>query len=180
MELKDVISTGRLYKAGFTHCGTAKSKIPDRGNRPRRSKLLTRGCTVRCGALITSQFCSCWLSSGQVDEISGMRRVIDVTVELSLVEGIVGEGFHRSIVVWEGLKRDVESLHRWCPYCYSYGTKGERHPSPMDSMPHSPICASTDAISEIHRGIAAIITLVPRYLVGMRRRLGCWSEIWRV
>ena len=87
-----------------------------------------------------------------------MRRVIDVTVELSLVEGIVGEGFHRSIVVWEG----------------------ERPPSPMDSMPHLPICASTDAISEIHRGIAAIITLVPRYLVGMRRRLGCWSKIWRV
>ena len=71
--------------------------------------------------------------SGQT---SGMRWVIEVTVELSLVEGIAGEGYHSSIVVWEGLKRDVEPLHRWCPYCYSYGTEGERPPSPIDSMPH--------------------------------------------
>ena len=115
--------------------------------------------------------------SGQT---SGMRWVIEVTVELSLVEGIVGEGYHRSIVVWEGLKRDVGSLHRWCPYCYPRGTEGERPPSPIDSMPHSPICAFTDAIGESHRGIAVIIVLVPRCSVGMRRRPGRWSRIWRV
>ena len=36
-----------------------------------------------------------------------MRWVIEVTVELSLVEGIAGEGYHRSIVVWEGLKETL-------------------------------------------------------------------------
>ena len=29
MKLKDVISTGRLHKAGFTHYRTAKSETPD-------------------------------------------------------------------------------------------------------------------------------------------------------
>ena len=47
-------------------------------------------------------------------------------MEPPLVEGIIGEGRHRSIVVWEGLKRDVESPHRRCPYCYSRDTEGER------------------------------------------------------
>ena len=85
-----------------------------------------RGCTVRCSAFIASQFCSCWLTGRQIEEISRMGRVIEVTVEPPLVEGIIGEGRHRSIVVWEGLKRDVESPHRRCPYCYSRDTEGER------------------------------------------------------
>ena len=127
-----------------------------------------RGCTVRCSAFIASQFCSCWLTGRQIEEISRMGRVIEVTVEPPLVEGIVGEGRHRSIVVWEGLKRDVESPHRRCPYCYSRDTEGERPLHPIDSMSRLQIWAFTNAISESHRGIAVNIALVPRRLVGMR------------
>ena len=127
-----------------------------------------RGCTVRCGTFIASQFCSCWLTGRQIEEISRMGRVIEVTVEPPLVEGIVGEGRHRLIVVWEGLKRDIESPHRRCPYCYSRDTEGERPLHPIDSMSRLQIWAFTNAISESHRGIAVNIALVPRRLVGMR------------
>ena len=78
---------------------------------------------------MTSQFCSCWLSGRQIEEISRIGWVIEMAVEPPLVEGIVDEGCHRSIVVWEGFKRDVESPHSRCEYRCLRKAEGERSPT---------------------------------------------------
>ena len=54
-----------------------------------------------------------------------MGRVIKVAVEPPLVEGIVGEGRHRSVIVWEGFGGDVESPHRRCHNRCIYSMEGE-------------------------------------------------------
>lgn len=83
------------------------------------TKTSVRGCTVRGGAFMTSQFCSCWFSGRQIEEIPRIGGVTEVAVEPPLVEGIVDKGCHRSIIVGEGLERGVESPHGRCKYCYS-------------------------------------------------------------
>lgn len=46
-------------------------------------------------------------------------------MEPPLVEGVVDKGCCRSIVVWEGFGRDIESPHRRCEYRYPYDEEGE-------------------------------------------------------
>ena len=55
-------------------------------------------CTERGISSMASQFCSCWLSGGQFEEISGIGRVTEMTVEPPLIEGVMGERRYRSIV----------------------------------------------------------------------------------
>jgi len=70
---------------------------------------------------MTGQFCSCWSPGRQIKESPGVRRVTEVTVKPPLVEGIVDEGRHGSIIVWKGFHSDIESPHSRGYDCYSHG-----------------------------------------------------------
>ena len=60
---------------------------------------------------MASEFCGHRFPNGQIEEISGMRRVIEVAVEPPLLKGIVGQRCHGSIIVWECFEGDIESPH---------------------------------------------------------------------
>lgn len=88
-----------------------------------------------------------------------------------LIKGIVDEGRYRSIIVWEGFGRDVETPHSRREYRCSYDAESKRYPAQKGVVYDSQICAFTDAMDKSHRIIVAIITLVP-WSMGMES----WAE----
>ena len=70
------------------------------GRRPVRRKTLVAGELGRGG-----------LSRGKLEDISGIGRVVEVSVEPPLVEVHVHEGCDGAVVVWERLLGDVETVH---------------------------------------------------------------------
>jgi hypothetical protein len=88
------------------------------GNRRSRARVITLAVatTVICRtvggcAFIASQFRGCRFSSRQIEEISGVGRIIQVAVEPPLFEGIVGQRCDGSIIVRERCGSDVVSPH---------------------------------------------------------------------
>ena len=79
--------------------------------------------TVRGGAFMAGQFSSCWSPGRQLKENPGIRRVSEVAMEPPLVEGIVGQGRHGSIIVWEGFHSDIKSPHSGGDDRYSHDKK---------------------------------------------------------
>jgi hypothetical protein len=131
-----MIEESRQHRAGKSRSPTLTMKLRNRGSwtgviiRPEANTSI-RGCAVRCGALVASQFCGCWFPGGQIEEISGIGRVVEMAVEPPLVEGVIDEGRHRSIVVWKGFERDVESPHSGCNYRCEYDV-GDKSPVSID------------------------------------------------
>lgn len=104
-----VIKTNRQHKTRGPIISLLTVKLRNWGPRTRiiictKTNAPVRRCTVRCSALVTSQFCSRWFAGRQMEKISGIGRIAKVAVEPPLVKGIVGEGCHRPIVVWEGFE----------------------------------------------------------------------------
>ena len=142
-------------------------KLRDRGSRTGvviRAKTSTsiRSSAIRGGAFVAGQFRLCWFPGGQVEEHSGVRRVIEVAMEPPLVEGIVGEGCHRPVIVRKRLHGDVKSPHCGGDDRYWYNKEVSAPPSPRNDIYGSQMCAFTDTISESHRRIVETIALVPR------------------
>ena len=88
-------------------------------------------------------------------------------MEPPLIEGVVDKRRHRSVIVWEGLERDVESPHSRREYRYKYDARGEGSSSPRSIVYDVPMCAFTGAVSKSHRGMVVIIRLISCF-VGMR------------
>ena len=70
---------------------------------------------VRRLGLVACEFGGGWLPRVKLEKVSGVRRMIKVTMEPPLVEGHVQEGRHGAVVVWIGLVGDVETVHTGVP-----------------------------------------------------------------
>ena len=125
-----VIKANGQRRAGKSRSPTLTMKLRNRGSRTRiiirpETNTSIRRCTVRCGTFVTSQFRGCRFPGGQREDIPGIGRAVEVTVEPPLVKGVVDEGRHGSIIVWECFERNVEPPHSGCEHRYENDTEGK-------------------------------------------------------
>ena len=83
----------------LTNVRMALRRVP-----PRRETLVTR--ELGCDRLSCRKF----------EDVALVRRIIQMSVEPPLFEGVVHKRRHRAIVVRERLHRDVEPIHARMPY----------------------------------------------------------------
>lgn len=70
-----------------------------------------RGSKKRSSALVTGDLCCDGFTSGEFEDVTGVRFEVEVTVKPPLVEGVVCERSDRPVVIRESLIGNVESIH---------------------------------------------------------------------
>lgn len=64
------------------------------------------------GSLVAGQLRDSGTTSGELEELAGLRLVIQVSVEPPLVKSILLEWSHRPVIIGEILHGDIEPPHR--------------------------------------------------------------------